>query len=406
MHIKILYTFFAFFFCFAVSAQTIRTKVFVIGGGAAGTGAAIQSAHSGVETMLIEPGKYLGSGISAVDTASRLGLEKNLVQVYKKSQNLSLSKLDTSLIPVVLKGWTDTVKNLKVMLNTDIRSIDGSGKKWKIKLSNGRKVKAEVIVDASPNGIVGIKAVPAEKTSDLPRLAPVSNIKLSNIYSSNLYRTAVVTDTAAGITPLAAYISPEIENLVFAYSGKNVKPSLVMGQAAGASAAYCAFFNTTTKKINIRVIQGELMAYGMWFLPFTDIHVTDPHTAAIQHIAATGILKGDLKNNKLYFMPDSTVSSEEIRQEMKSYYMRSQIWEPGKKIERLSLNNVLDLIKICGARGNELDKEVEKAWETSFGFKAKFDLNKAVTRRQFAVLIDSYLKPFTTRINAEGKIQN
>src|SRR5690606_2207138 len=144
------------------------------------------------------------------------------------------------------------------------------------------------------------------------------------LYSSVLYRTAVVIDTSVNISPLASFISSDVENLVFADSGNGGNGSLAEGQAAGAAAAYCAFFGTTTKKINIRVVQGELMAYGMWLLPFEDIDLENPHFAAVQHIGATGILKGALKNGKLYFMPENTVSSEEIRPEMKAYYMRDR----------------------------------------------------------------------------------
>lgn len=387
-----------------LSAQTIKTKVIVVGGGAAGTGAAIQSAHSGVETLLIETGSRLGTDISAIDTASRLGLEKNLVGVYKKSQNLKVDKLDPALIPVVLKGWTDTVRNLKVMLNTGIQSIDKRGSNWRIRLTNGRKVKAEVIVDAS--GGAAAKAGAENKNGKFSRSVSKLLISPDVLYSSTLYRTAVVTDTSDNVIPLGAFISSDVENLVFAGSGNGRPGRLTEGQTAGATAAYCAFFGTTTKKINTRVVQGELMAYGLWLLPFEDIDLKNPHFAAVQHIGATGILKGSIKSGKLYFMPENTVSSDEIRPELKAYYMRSQIWEPERKIDELTLNDVLNLIKIAGHRGEELNREVEKNWNGSLGFSGKYDLEKPVSRLEFAVLLDIYLQPFSVRIDPQGRVSN
>lgn len=388
----------------AISAQTIKTKVIVVGGGAAGTGAAIQSAHSGVETLLIEPGSRLGADINTIDTTSRLGLEKNLVRVYKKSQNLSVDKLHPALLPVVLKGWTDTIRSLKVILNTGIQSIDKQGSGWKIRLTNGRKVKAEVIVDAS-GGAAAVKAGAEKRTGKFSRSARAL-ISPDALYSSTLYRTAVVTDTSDNVTPLGAFISPDVENLIFAERGNTLSGRLTEGQAAGAAAAYCAFFRTTTKKINIRVVQGELLAYGLWLLPFEDIKLDNLHFAAIQHIGASGILKAAVRNDKLYFMPENTVSSEEVRPELKAYFMRSQIWEPGKVIDKLNLNDVLNLIKIAGHRGEELNREVEKNWNSTLGFSGKYDLKKSVNRLEFAVLLDIYLQPFSVRIGQSGQINN
>src|SRR6185312_8434382 len=56
---KLLLPLFLFFFSVA-QAETIKTDVLVIGGGACGVAAAIQSARSKVKTLLIEPGPWLG----------------------------------------------------------------------------------------------------------------------------------------------------------------------------------------------------------------------------------------------------------------------------------------------------------------------------------------------------------
>src|SRR5258707_13164454 len=53
-----------FFACSFARAETIKTDVLVIGGGACGVAAAIQSARSKVKTLLIEPGPWLGGSMT------------------------------------------------------------------------------------------------------------------------------------------------------------------------------------------------------------------------------------------------------------------------------------------------------------------------------------------------------
>ncbi|MBD4068681.1 FAD-dependent oxidoreductase, partial [Xanthomonas citri pv. citri] len=63
------------FYCQGVYAQHhqfLKTQVLVIGGGVGGTAAGIQSARSGVQTMIVEETPWLGgmlssAGVSATD---------------------------------------------------------------------------------------------------------------------------------------------------------------------------------------------------------------------------------------------------------------------------------------------------------------------------------------------------
>ncbi|MFN7279712.1 MAG: FAD-dependent oxidoreductase, partial [bacterium] len=55
-------------------AQTsLNTDVLVIGGGTAGTAAGIQSARSGVQTIIVEPGPWLGGMLSAAAVSATDG---------------------------------------------------------------------------------------------------------------------------------------------------------------------------------------------------------------------------------------------------------------------------------------------------------------------------------------------
>jgi hypothetical protein len=125
---------------------------------------------------------------------------------------------------------------------------------------------------------------------------------------------------------------------------------------------------------------------------------------AIQHIATTGILKSKSQNDKLYFHPDSSFFLQELRLPLKEYYSRSQIWFAEKQDAKLTLDDAISLIKFVGLRGQELNKEIEKAWKSSFKFKSDFDLKKTITKREFAVLVDTYLKPFNVKVDHTGKL--
>ena len=54
----------------------LQTDVLIIGGGAGGTAAAIQSARGGAKTMLIEPGNMLGGMLTAAAVACTDGNDR------------------------------------------------------------------------------------------------------------------------------------------------------------------------------------------------------------------------------------------------------------------------------------------------------------------------------------------
>ena len=186
---------------------------------------------------------------------------------------------------------------------------------------------------------------------------------------------------------------------------ENILSTLITGQAAGAIAAYCAFFKTITEKLNVRVIQTELLTYNSRILKFDDIDDSDSSMIIFQHIGVTGILKAKEENGKLFFMPEASVSTEELKQPFRELYSRSQIWFLDNKAEKLTLEDALSLIKFVGSRGGELNKEAEKAWKSSLKLKGNFDLKKLITRRELAVLFDVYLKPYTVAVDLEGNIK-
>lgn len=359
-------------------AQNTRTDVVVIGATAAGTAAGIQAARSGVKAILLDPNSSLGKDITTADTTGSWSVLKEL-----KNKNI--------LPGQQLKSLTDTVKNLTVIRNTVIRKIESSGKGWKIKLRDGRELKCLVIVDAGNN-----TALIDKKPGDIEKRL----VNQSNVYSTRQYRTIVTTGkNESDVIALGSLISLT-DNYVFAYTPQNPSGSVYTGQTAGAIAAYVAFFKTNTKNVNVRMTQGELIRYNGRLIPLQDVAQTDSNYIAIQHIAATGILKP--VNGK--FNPEGSVSSEELRLPLKEYYSRSQIWFADHKAQKMTIDDAISLIMFTGTRGGELKKEIEQGWKTSFRFTSAYDPKRSITRRELAVLIDNFLQPFNVRVDFQGNL--
>lgn len=380
-------------------AQKIKAGVAVFGTSPAGIAAAIQSAHSGVETVLIDQGTFDLVNLTPEDKVYKIGIYKQFLQRVDSVQKNSNVKNNESLIPAyaatLFKGWTDTVKNLTVIKKAVVREIKRDGKNWEISFTDRRELKALAIVDATTGSQIARKAGISPKKSATNR----------TIYSDKIYRTSVaIPGTQASHLPVSELFADSVEN--FLLFGENVSPTLLTGQAAGAAAAYCAFFDVTNEKLDIRKTQAELIAFNSQFIRFDDISISDSIALSIQKIAVTGVLKGRPIGTKLLFNPDSTVSSEEIRLPLKEYYTRSQIWFLDNKTDKITLKDALSLIKFTANRGKELDKEVEKGWNTSLKLSGKFDMNKVLTRKELARLFDLYLKPFDRAIDLKGNLKS
>ena len=187
---------------------------------------------------------------------------------------------------------------------------------------------------------------------------------------------------------------------------------LTLGQGAGTIAAYCAFFKTTTKNLNVRTIQGELLDFKGYLLPFADITPVNRDWRAIQQIGASGLLKGvqkiDGKTRELFFMPDSTVSTAEIRPMLDEIYSRAFLWFNREKTgEKFTVGNLVSLISEMTLTDPQTLKIVlQKAWKTQYKFALDFDVNRPATRREFAVLTNKFINPFARKVDLMGRLVN
>lgn len=382
----------------------VKTGVLVVGYTPAGISAAIQSAHSGVKTVLADPGEFESLSLTDDDKKIFSGTYELFTKRVEGAQKYPVTPTQVfspSFTGLIFKAWADTVKNLSLMKKASVKSIKKEGKNWLLVLSNKKEVKADVVIDATNDGYVATLA--GVKFSTPARDASAGDA----VYSSNIYRTGVAILNRVGFQPATLPLKDLIsatEN--FIVPGNRIyPPTLAIGQAAGATGAYCSFFKTSTQKLNVRLIQSELIGYKSRLIHFDDVTDRDSNIVQIESVALTGILKGKMIGGKFCFLPDSSVSSEEIKLPVKELYSRSQIWFLDNHSSGLTLKEVLSLMKFTASRGDELNREVEKGWRSSLKLPGKFDLNRPVTRRELAVLFAVYLKPFNVMIDMEGNLK-
>jgi len=376
-------------------AQTIKTDVLVLGNSNAAFAAGIQASESGVNTIILTQSD--GFKLSELNKLPQTGITKAFEKRARKSlkiaDSIALPEITNQILNAVIKNWSDSSKLLDVTNNTTYFELKRSGSGWEAKLTKEKSIKAKVLIVAD----------------DIQKILPALKITSSNVaeaaklnYSENLYRT-----TIGGINETTDFLSlynlliPNQENILY------IKPdNLEIGQAAGATAAYAAFFQTKTSLSNLKRIQGELLSYKLSLMPFEDVKIADSNWMAIQKIGITGILKADIKNEKVYFNPEKEVSYDEIKQPIKDYYYKAQIWFDDHQNIPINLENTISMVCYVGNKAVDATKaEIEKKWNKNYKFSSKYDLKKVLTRREFSVIINEYLKPFDmVNVDRTGRV--
>lgn len=426
-------------------AQTIKTDVLVVGSSASGIAAAIQCGRSKVKTVLADDGFKVGGGTIegqklVLDAGNniRSGIwgefRKHVLELYNKTagydtaQNAIL-KFEPGAGTSILKKITDTVKNLTVYQSALFSAIKKDGDRWEVSLTQNGKtitVKARVVIDATEAGTVATKAG-AGFYENFDNHTDNSSAKL--------YRTSIATGEAlpgqlyndanapksnypqypAFCIPVNAVLVKDADNILVTEKvlpgDKNIQYlplQLQLGQGVGTVAAFCAFFKTTTKHLNVRIIQGELLDFKGYLLPFTDINQNDAAWRPVQQVCATGMLRGRQQNAAFVFMPDSAVTTAEVKPVLMEIYTRAFLWfnkeKPGDKF---TVGNTISFISDYTLTELQLlTRSMQKAWKTQYKFKSDFDINRPISRVEFAVLANRFLNPFARTVDLSGRLVN
>lgn len=415
--------------CFA---QSKRPQVLVYGYGVDAYAAALQSSWSNLNTVWVINGDKMVPELTSemISIPSNAGLDAGIwagllartLRQDKPSDSLSAAakrRINPRIVQNVIDSIVKATPNLTVIEQGQVRSIKKSGKDWQIELADKSRLKVKAVVDASKDAYLYQMAGGA--IDSISTREKISDAYFQSVFSGELFRTGVAVGDRNGrafTLPLPGLIPADDSNLfltqrtpvvqhLLANNEEDIPLLMHVGQAVGAAAAYAAFFKTTSDKLDVRDVQGELLKYGARLMPFSDVAIEDPSFSAIQRVGATGILVGRTDEvGRVYFDSDKAVTAAEIKPILNQLFSRSQIWfVDHADVDTLTLSDVFSYIKFVGQRGNELEGHVQKNWKRRFHFEDEYDEKRIATRKYVAVLLDAYCGPFSVKVGLNGTIQ-
>ncbi len=227
--------------------------------------------------------------------------------------------------------------------------------------------------------------------------------------------------------PMGALIPEKIDGLIVCEKGISVtnivngttrlQPVVLLtGQAAGILAAKTIKENKKPRDILVRTVQEELLKAKCYLMPFADVKPVDPHWESIQKVGVTGILKGTGKaegwSNKMFFYPDSLVSSIEYSQGLQKYWGRSiypfsTVYNGDAIITNCfySLQRLKEYYKTDEFRKIKVMDGIKELW-LSWGL-TNYNPERKITRRELSVMLDKCILLFGNKnlpMDINGKI--
>jgi hypothetical protein len=241
--------------------------------------------------------------------------------------------------------------------------------------------------------------------------------------------------------PLGTLIPEKAKGLIVAEKGISVsnvvngttrlQPCVLLtGQAAGVLAALTVQQRTMPAKVSVRAVQKQLLESGAYLMPYIDVPYGHKHFAAIQRIGATGILKGTgiayKWANQTWFYPDSLVNAASFGKDWamftgkqpdqgrdQSLKGQDDSTAAATAFRTLDISSaasyLFEYLKEKPASGNvkpafisreDLNTRLSTAW--SQWNLTNFNLTRAITRAELAVMIDHLVNPFEKAVNHKG----
>ena len=200
---------------------------------------------------------------------------------------------------------------------------------------------------------------------------------------------------------LVAEKSISVSNLVNGSS--RLQPCVMLiGQAAGAWAAYAVKAAIQPRKADIRAIQQLLLASKAYLQPYFDVKPTDPNFAAVQRVGSVGILKGRGEAykwaNRTWFYPDSLATVRDLAEGLRDLNPRFNPTIPATKPldPALALKILGEFVTQAGKSPIGYLRKNAKKWRKSV-LAEQVDLARSkqtVSRAELAAMIDEILDPF------------
>lgn len=189
-------------------------------------------------------------------------------------------------------------------------------------------------------------------------------------------RNLIVSDKAISVT-----------NLI--NGSTRLQPVVMLtGQAAGILAALSVLRECSPGEVPVRDVQRALLARKAYIAPLYDVPPGDPDFAAMQRIAATGILRmtGEPFHwaNRSWFYPERTVSIAEFTRGLHEYAPQIVV---EADTAALTTGRAAELLRSAGGR--------------PFAIRGE-DRERPVTRRELAIMLDENLDPFSRDVDHNG----
>ena len=205
--------------------------------------------------------------------------------------------------------------------------------------------------------------------------------------------------------PLGSLIPAGFNGLIVAEKGISVsnivngttrlQPSVVLiGQAAGTLAALSVKQSTNAASISVRTVQTSLLKSGAYIMPYFDVPLSHPDFLAAQRIGATDILKGKGVPhnwaNQTFFYPDSLVNTNTLAKDLESVFKKPFII----KNEQLMMDDAMNIIAQLSAIISKEQAILLSKEKVTQLLGNDWKEGKALTRIQFAKLLDQTIHPF------------
>ncbi|MFL9483602.1 FAD-dependent oxidoreductase [Chitinophagaceae bacterium LWZ2-11] len=194
---------------------------------------------------------------------------------------------------------------------------------------------------------------------------------------------------------------------------------LLTGQAVGVLAALSVQQKKQPAAVSIREVQQALLNAKAYIMPYIDVTPASSYFEAVQHIGATGILKGKgvphLWANQTWFYPDSICTTQSLLQGLSEYVAGWQVIAGVSNNEVVNVPVLATLIKEVADDARSKGKQISLV-QSKEGIIAYINQNqgawplknlnneRALTRAEVAVILDNTLHPFFLReVNYKGE---
>lgn len=415
-----------FALCFtACSHSDDSVDVLIIGGGASGVTAGIQSARMGAATLIVEETEWLGgmltsAGVSAVD--GNYDLPAGLFGEFREH----LADYYVNLIEMTREEREEALKYAKHYTMCFVYFLQHELGFNTLGLADDEYPTADKLPfipyhreSRRIHGLVRFDlnhaCEPFRQSQPLYRTCiAVGNYPVDHHHTRyhgyeelpNLYFHPI---PSYGL-PLGTLIPKDVEGLIVAEKSISVsniingttrlQPMVMqIGQAAGALAALAVKEDKNIREVSVREVQNAILDGKGYLLPYLDVELDHPMFKSLQRIGSTGILKGIGKSvdwsNQMWFRADTLLLANELKGLGDVYpFVNKQIFEGNNTI---SIQKATELIRgIAEKEGFEMKEgRVEEIWNE---FELKdFDMNRGILRSEMAILIDQILDPFNNK---------